>query len=325
MVGYCSGIIFKGLGGCDALPLFWIAEEIDRFISVIADAKSVKSCPRSPSLPAIPDIESQLPEEDSSVPPEGVPVEHVRRLTSTVVDMLRTMASVQREKSDSKHSGGDLDMYGEMPDASTNSELLSDDKLSFTSGSSIKDSEISTKTALLKAQFLPQPDYKGDEVLPFYMDNQFYLADNGECEMESIPKTHKKNVRVNWPGLFVYVYFIVAFITYVGIRASKTLGLGGNLWYGIIVLTVECLGAIAMLPYGLCLSFKVKDPVPEAVTDALSGKPAYTKMSYHIRVVIPCYKEPLDVISKTFLSALYCEIPVNCRKTGTTSDDMTNY
>lgn len=34
------------------------------------------------------------------------------------------------------------------------------------------------------------------------------------------------------------------------------------------------------------------------------------------QVIIPCYKEPLDVISKTVMAALYASIPAGCVRTG---------
>jgi cellulose synthase/poly-beta-1,6-N-acetylglucosamine synthase-like glycosyltransferase len=245
---------------------------------------------------------------------EQVPLHHVRKLTDTVVDMLRAMSkkegevyldkSVLPQQQATRYLGSDAD-----------------EKASLSSGttSSIKDSEISVKTELLKAQFLPQPQYEGDDVLPFYMDNDSVEA----CPTftESIPKSLKKNVKINWPGLVIYIVYIIAFIIYIGIRSAKTLDLGSSLWYGIIVLMSEILGAFAVLPYGLCLVFKVVDPVPEAVTRALNGLPAQTSLSYHIRVLIPCYKEPLDVISKTFLASMFAALPVNCKRTIYLLDD----
>ena len=41
-----------------------------------------------------------------------------------------------------------------------------------------------------------------------------------------------------------------------------------------------------------------------------------SELPYHVRVVIPCYKEPLDVIQKTVLAALYAQLPTGCSRTG---------
>ena len=191
---------------------------------------------------------------------------------------------------------------------------------------SLPESEISAKTALLKAQFLPQPEYVGDDVLPFYMDNDQVIGGEAgipgsDPESVGIPKTLKKCVRINWTGLLVYVMYIVAFIVYITIRVAYTLDLGSSLWYGVIVLLSEILGAFAVFPYGLCLVLKVDDPVPEAVSRASQGLPAYTALNYHIRVLIPCYKEPLDVITRTFLASMYAAMPVNCKRTIYLLDD----
>lgn len=42
----------------------------------------------------------------------------------------------------------------------------------------------------------------------------------------------------------------------------------------------------------------------------------HTVLPYHIRVIIPCYKEPLDVIQKTVTAALVAPIPAGCTRTG---------
>jgi hypothetical protein len=131
------------------------------------------------------------------------------------------------------------------------------------------------------------------------------------------------------------------------------------------VLSVEVLGGLAMLPYGLCLTMRVTNnqvPPPDdkgQVGGELAGwlclgcmpqaskrqrwsvlcsKPRIpctqpplhslfrvraprplqlrTALDYHIRVIIPCYKEPLDVIQKTVMAALVAPIPANCCRTG---------
>lgn len=56
-------------------------------------------------------------------------------------------------------------------------------------------------------------------------------------------------------------------------------------------------------------------------TQALAAAPCaalqvHTSLGYHIRVVVPCYKEPLDVIQKTVAAALVAPIPVGCSRTG---------
>jgi len=256
---------------------------------------------------------------------DSVPMESVRKLTATVVEMLKDMSREESAgKSLTRSTLSHHDKHG-IRRAKTNA-VVSVSSSTGSGSKSLPESEISAKTALLKAQFLPQPEYLGDDVLPFYMDNDQVISTEAaipgsDPESVGIPKSLKKQVRINWPGLAVYVLYIAAFFVYVTIRAIYTLDLGSSLWYGVIVLLSEILGAFAVFPYGLCLVFKVDDPVPEAVSRAVQGLPAYTALNYHIRVLIPCYKEPLDVVTKTFLAAMYASMPINCKRTIYLLDD----
>lgn len=309
---------------------------------------------RGDSVATMVDLEAQgsgAPSVDSKggatgpVVEEMVPAHHVRRLTTTIVDMLRSMTATAGAGKDANHHGEHMtEGAGLLWD--TASELsLESDKLSVSSGapsgtgsgSSGRDSEISAATALLKAQYLPQPEYRGDEVRPFYLDRRgsrqsssHLSGDKPDVEADVaaeqsadyiVPRKLKKKKAVNWIGLLVYIIFILVFVGYIGIRAAKTLGLGGSLWYGIVVLAIEILGGIAMLPYGLCLTMRVIQPKSAAGTAEKGAQPSPTAIGYHIRVVIPCYKEPLDVISKTFMAALYAALPPNCRRTVYLLDD----
>jgi len=258
--------------------------------------------------------------QTAPVPANSVPIEAVRKLTTTVVEMLRDMS---KEQSDGEYL--DHSMLSKFDNKKHNAKD-SDASSSGSGSKSLPESEISAKTALLKAQFMPQPEYLGDDVLPFYMDNDQVIGGEAgipgsDPESVGIPKTLKKRVRINWTGLLVYVMYIAAFFVYITIRAVYTLDLGSSLWYGVIVLLSEILGAFAVFPYGLCLVLRVDDPVPEAVSRASQGLPAYTALNYHVRVLIPCYKEPLDVITRTFLAAMYAAMPVNCKRTVYLLDD----
>jgi hypothetical protein len=142
---------------------------------------------------------------------------------------------------------------------------------------------------------------------------------NIPAEKCPIPASLKKRRAVNWIGLFVFLAFIAAFGFYVYIRATRTLGLGSMLWYGILILTVEIIGGLAMLPYGLCLVLRVTNGAPPALDGKGNAPP--TILTYHLRVAIPCYKEPLEVIGKTVMAALHAPIPGNCRRTVYLLDD----
>lgn len=88
--------------------------------------------------------------------------------------------------------------------------------------------------------------------------------------------------------------------------------------YGILVLMVEIIGGLAQLPYAACLLMRVHNNKPPAPDEKGVVR---TLAPYHVRVLIPCYKEPLDVVSKTFMAALFAPLPANCQRTVYLLDD----
>lgn len=78
--------------------------------------------------------------------------------------------------------------------------------------------------------------------------------DKDTPEPESVERfktRFKRRRKLNWTGAAVFILYIVAFIAYMFIRITKTLGgLGPYLVYGIFVLIVEVLGATTTLIYG---------------------------------------------------------------------------
>jgi endoglucanase len=161
-------------------------------------------------------------------------------------------------------------------------------------------------------------EYHGDTVYPF---NAGHDPDRAVFDEEEglIPPHFRKIIRVRWLGLFIFIMYLLAFVFYVWWRAEYTLSLGGNTWYGIMVLCAEVLGAFAMIPYGLALVIKVQNDTPWSEMD--SKLLPETTLRYHVRVLIPCYKEPVDVISKTMLAALHAPLPEGCQKSIYLCDD----
>ena len=45
------------------------------------------------------------------------------------------------------------------------------------------------------------------------------------------------------------------------------------------------------------------------------------KLNYHVRVLIPCYKEDLDIVQKTVAAALDATLPAGCARTVYLCDD----
>lgn len=49
--------------------------------------------------------------------------------------------------------------------------------------------------------------------------------------------------------------------------------------------------------------------------------PVQMKHSYHIRVLVPCYKESLDILRRTIMAAYDAELPEGCQRTIYLCDD----
>lgn len=64
---------------------------------------------------------------------------------------------------------------------------------------------------------------------------------------------------------------------------------------------------LAILPYALTSCVSVKN----TGVDGGGG----TVLLYHVRIIIPCYREPVSVIGKTLLAALQAPLPPHCSKT----------
>ena len=114
----------------------------------------------------------------------------------------------------------------------------------------------------------------------------------------------------------MFVYFCVLCF-YLYIRVSKTMDLGQYLWYGVIVLVVEIMGASTTLLYGVNL---ILHPVYQPLPKDESGKPMVT-LTYHVRVLIPCYKESLEILARTCSAALDAVLPEGCTRTVYLCDD----
>ena len=68
--------------------------------------------------------------------------------------------------------------------------------------------------------------------------------------------------QINWTGSAAFIFYILALGFYLWVRITKTLDLGAYLWYGILILLVEGMGASTTILYGINLLLK---PVPPEV------------------------------------------------------------
>jgi hypothetical protein len=104
-------------------------------------------------------------------------------------------------------------------------------------------------------------------------------------------KAYTRAVKINWFGALAFGGYLVALAFYLYVRTTKTLDLGAYTWYGGLVLAVEMLGATSVLIYGVTLVL-TPAPAPPPPVDPVTGLPVVGD-AYHVRVVVPCYKESL--------------------------------
>ncbi|KAK9804363.1 hypothetical protein WJX72_009368 [[Myrmecia] bisecta] len=132
-------------------------------------------------------------------------------------------------------------------------------------------------------------------------------------------KKFKRQTKINWRGCFMVFIFLVTLCFYLWVRITKTLDLGKYLPYGIFILVVEMMGATTTLLYGVNLLLDpVNPPLPE--DPARPGIPL-VGLPYHVRVLIPCYKEGTELVRKTIQGAFDAVLPANCCRTIYLSDD----
>ncbi|CAL8470908.1 g10450 [Coccomyxa elongata] len=132
---------------------------------------------------------------------------------------------------------------------------------------------------------------------------------------------YRRLVKVNWFGLLAFLIYLGALGFYLWIRITKTLDLGPYLWYGCVILGIEMLGATTVILYGLNL---VLDPIVEnyhlGEDPTNPGKPR-TRYPYHVRVLVPCYKESLEILRRTVMAAYDATLPAGCSRTIYLCDD----
>ena len=77
--------------------------------------------------------------------------------------------------------------------------------------------------------------------------------------------------------------------------------------YGWVVLVVEMIGATTIVLYGVNLLFNPVVMVYEE-DPAHPGKPI-TRRPYHVRCLVPCYKESLDILRRTIMALYDAQLP----------------
>jgi endoglucanase len=130
---------------------------------------------------------------------------------------------------------------------------------------------------------------------------------------------YQRLTKANIMGCAVFFMYILALGFYLWVRITKTLDLGPYLSYGIIVLIVEMLGSTTVVMYGVNL---LLEPVLQRYDmDPTSPGRTRVKNPYHVRVLVPCYKESLDILRRTIMAAYDADLPAGCSRTIYLCDD----
>lgn len=76
------------------------------------------------------------------------------------------------------------------------------------------------------------------------------------------------------------------------------------------MLAIELLGATTVLLYGVNLLLLPASP-PAPTADEAAGSSGVSA-PYHVRVLVPCYKESLDILRRTVVAARDAPLPLGC-------------
>jgi endoglucanase len=127
----------------------------------------------------------------------------------------------------------------------------------------------------------------------------------------------RRRRHVDTLGCFLFAAFVAVAAGYAFFRVQFSLApLRGILWYGILVFAVEMLGALSIVFYGIWLVAK-----PDNTDIEAAGAGAPLRRRYHVRVLVPCYTEPLAIVQRTVLAARRAAIPPGCEVTIYLCDD----
>jgi hypothetical protein len=128
--------------------------------------------------------------------------------------------------------------------------------------------------------------------------------------------------RLSWGGLLLLLMFLAATSYYLYVRGTVSLQMGKQTPYGAFVFAVELMGLASVLPYALMLVVYTA-PTPQSrglpADDGRVILPAEKR--FHVRVLVPCYKEPLAVVKNTVNAALGALLPPGVSRTVYLCDD----
>lgn len=85
--------------------------------------------------------------------------------------------------------------------------------------------------------------------------------------------------------------------------------------YGWIVLLIEMIASTSTFSYAILLTKHTRSKKSEGLPPA-DHPPDPNNLDFHLRVLIPCYKEKEDVVRRTVMAAVEAELPNDTMRTG---------
>nr|XP_039271155.1 uncharacterized protein LOC120345683 isoform X3 [Styela clava] len=134
-------------------------------------------------------------------------------------------------------------------------------------------------------------------------DFEEFIDDDTPAPEASIPVPKVGFKTNNYAYQAVYITYILSFLAYVYVRITYTLDAPGlNRVYCIVVASLEIVTAPSLLLQGLCLwRWISRNPPP--------GN-AFERPKFHTcRIMVPTYKEPLEVVAGTIHEIIHMELP----------------
>lgn len=152
------------------------------------------------------------------------------------------------------------------------------------------------------------------------------LMDKGMYDgrfLEGTPENYKQRVvepQWNMLGSAIFLAYVGGAIFYFFIRATKTLDIG---WMGYAgsILFCEIFICASTIAYGFVLTKTAITKKTKGLPPEGKGEPDANKFQFDLRVMIPCYKEALDVVENTVRAALNADLPDNTTRTIYLCDD----
>jgi len=155
-------------------------------------------------------------------------------------------------------------------------------------------------------------DEEADPVGEYVRRCKGLTPDEEAAELDEAVQFERRSRLNPWGGFILFVWCLCC-IFYAYTRIWHSLGpLNQYMAYGIIVFIFEMLGALSIFLYGLTI---LKTPVIEDFTE---WQP---RRKYHIRTLIPSYKESLAIIKKTIMACKQADLPPGTVQTIYLCDD----